>query len=99
MEDDTLFLLAQETRLNRIENYITYDYDNNDNLSDEYYYEEVTDFFYDTDIKLRHTPLFIKVHFLPCPPGFVLSGGPPCCQCHPVLTANGINCILNYSNW
>jgi hypothetical protein len=58
-----------------------------------------TDFFYETDIKLRHTPLFIKIHFLPCPPGFFLSGDPPGCQCHPILTTNGVNCILNYLNW
>ena len=54
--------LAQETPLNRIENYITYDY--NGNLSDEhYYYEE--DFFYETNIKFRHTPLFIHINFFP----------------------------------
>ena len=96
MDDDVLFLLAQETQLNRIENYITYDY--NGNLSDDYYYYE-EDFFYEINIKFRHTPLFIFINFLPCPPGFALRGEPPGCQCHPVLTANGVNCILNYLNW
>jgi hypothetical protein len=45
-------------------------------LSDEEK-EEVTDFVYETDVKVRHTPLFIKIHFLPCHPGFALSGDPP----------------------
>ena len=44
------------------------------------------------------TPLFVNIDFLPCPPGFVLLGDPPGCQCHPVLTANGINCELNHEN-
>ena len=45
MDEDILFFLAQETQFNRIENYITYD--NNGNLSDEYYYyeDDIADFF------------------------------------------------------
>ena len=51
----------------------------------------------------RSTPLFVNINFLQCPPGFRLFGDPPGCQCHPVLTANGINCVLNrmkgYHEW
>ena len=43
-------------------------------------------------------PLFILIDLLPCPPGFILFGDPPGCQCHPVLTANGVDCILNHLN-
>ncbi len=46
----------------------------------------------------RHIPLFVNIDFLPCPPGFILLGDPPGCQCHPVLTANSINCKLNHLN-
>ena len=104
MEADVLYLLAQETRKSVIENYFTYYYDDSDNMSgdsEEYYDFEDTDesdFDYETSIELRNIPLFINVHFLPCPPGFVLSGDPPGCQCHPVLIVNGINCILNHLN-
>jgi hypothetical protein len=44
------------------------------------------------------TPLFVNIDYLPCPPGFILLGDPPGCQCHPVLTANSINCKLNHLN-
>ena len=47
--------------------------------------------------------LFIVIELLPCPPGFVVSGNPSHCLCHPVLTTNGIHCMLNhlkgYHSW
>ena len=46
-------------------------------------------------INLRDTPLFINITFLSCPPSSFLVGGPPGYQCHPVLKANGVDCILN----
>ena len=52
----------------------------------------------ETDIKLRNIPLFVYIDFLPCPPGFILSGNPTVCQCFPVLIANDVDCILSQSN-
>ena len=56
-----------------------------------------------SNVYLNTIPLFIVIELLPCPPGFVASGNPSHCQCHPVLTANGIHCMLNhlkgYHSW
>ena len=52
----------------------------------------------DIDCESRYTPLFVNIDFLPCPPGFTLSGNPTVCQCHPVLIANGVDCIFIQSN-
>ena len=55
------------------------------------------------NIYLSTMPLFIVMELLPCPPGFIVSGNPSHCLCHPVLTANGIHCMLNhlkgYHSW
>ena len=57
----------------------------------------------DLKINPRNTPLFINISLLPCPPGFLLLGIPPACQCHPILISNGVDCILNdlnsYHKW
>ena len=52
----------------------------------------------ESDIQARNIPVFFNIDLLPCPSGFILSGDPPGCQCHPVLTANSIDCILNHLN-
>ena len=51
----------------------------------------------DIDNEQVMSPLFIDIDLLPCPLGFILSGDPPSCRCHPLLIANGVNCILNHS--
>ena len=51
----------------------------------------------DIDNEQVMSPLFIDIDLLPCPLGFILSGDPPSCRCHPLLIANGVSCILNHS--
>ena len=53
---------------------------------------------YYIDNESRYDPLFINITLLPCPPGFTLVGDPPGCDCHPVLSLNGINCVLKDMN-
>ena len=82
-----LFFTAQEGRIKSARDYVDYGQDNSNetDFNDEY----------ESDIQNRNTPLFANLYILPCPSGFILSGNPPGCQCHPVLTANGVNCKLN----
>ena len=42
----------------------------------------------------RHSPIFINVTILPCPPGFTLLKSPSRCGCNPVLTNNGVQCVI-----
>ena len=89
LSSELLFLTAQEERIKLVEDYV----DNGQNN-----YSNETDFNHEspeTDIQYRNTPLLINLKILPCPLGFILFGDPPGCQCHPVLIANGVNCILN----
>ena len=44
--------------------------------------------------KCRHSPIFINVTILPCPPGFTLLKSPSRCGCNPVLTNNGVQCVI-----
>jgi predicted outer membrane repeat protein len=105
---DIMFLTVQEAHIKSVEEFY-YDYtyricitihlfDDNDTI----YYDDYDDYDdcdkIETDIKSRSTPLFVFIDFLPCPSGFILSGNPTGCQCHPVLTANGVDCILNQLN-
>ena len=90
VSDDVLFITTQET-LNLIKSAV------------DHYMEYITCM--ESKKKYGHgidcedsTPLFVNIDFLPCPPGFILLGDPPGCQCHPVLTANSINCKLNHVN-
>ena len=83
--DDVLFIITQET-LNFIKSAV------------ERYAEYIECIKKDGHVCYDSTPLYINIDFLPCPPGFILVGDPPGCQCHPVLTANGINCELNHEN-
>ena len=53
---------------------------------------------YYIDNESRYDPLFINITLLPCPSGFTLVGDPPGCDCHPVLSLNGINCVLKDMN-
>lgn len=42
------------------------------------------------------TPVFLNITLLPCPPGLMLSGEHPICDCRTVLSNNGIKCnIIN----
>ena len=50
------------------------------------------------NLQLSMIPLFILIDLLPYPPGFIVSGDPIGCQCHPVLPANGLDCVLNHVN-
>ena len=81
--NDILFLTTQET-LSLIKS------------AGDYYNDYINDAETNTNPKL--SPLFISIDFLPCPPGFLLSGYTPGCQCHPILTANGVSCKLNHLN-
>ena len=54
--------------------------------------------------KIRTKPLLIKITLLgPCPPGFILTGNPPSCECNSVLKERGFNGeIINqrgYISW
>ena len=40
------------------------------------------------------SPLYINLTVLPCPPGFILQGDPPGCNCHSVLSDNGVKCSI-----
>ena len=82
-----LFFTAQEGRIKSARDYVDYGQDNSNetDFNDEY----------ESDIQYRNTPLFADLYILPCLSGFILNGNPPGCQCHPVLTANGVNCKLN----
>ena len=100
--NEILFLTAQETFILSVEEYYT-------DVCIQVSIQTETGFRYDIDIpcddtesetaiKPRNVPLFFNLDLLPCPPGFVLSGDTPGCQCHPVLTANGVECVLNHLN-
>ena len=85
-----------------LENYVlnsNESYDDHDNDNDRDYYDE---YYYYVD-SLRYIPLLIDITLLPCPPGFVLIGEHPGCDCHPVLTANAIKCVIHdlkgYHKW
>ena len=53
----------------------------------------------DSDEACFHiTPVFLNITLLPCPPGFILSGEPPVCDCYPVLADNTVECnVVNGS--
>ena len=95
--DDILFITTQET-LNFIKSAVDYYTEYTDCLELKKKIGHIIDCDDSENTESRHTPLFININFLPCPPGFILLGDPPGCQCHPVLTANGINCELNHEN-
>ena len=83
---ETIFLTAEETIYRS---------------ADEYFYEatHLDDDHYDyIDTASRNTPTFINIMLLQCPPGFTLLGDPPGCDCHPVLSANGVICIINHQS-
>ena len=42
----------------------------------------------------QHSPIFINVTILPCPSGFTLLKSPSRCGCYPVLTNNGVQCVI-----
>ena len=86
--NETLFLAAVESLYSDVDYY--YDYQ----MGEQEYTAEYGDEFIHT--RLRNTPVFINVILLPCPPGFVLLGDPPGCSCHPLLTTNGVECILSH---
>ena len=86
--NETLLLAAVESLYSDFDYY--YDYQ----TAEYEYTAKYGDEFIHT--RLRNTPVFINVILLPCPPGFVLLGDPPGCNCHPILTAYGVECILNY---
>ena len=89
---DTLFLTTQETPIYKSAE---------DHFKDHIECHRQHGFICDiikANPKLRKIPLFVLIDLLPCPPGFILSRDPSGCQCHPVLTANGVDCILNHLN-
>ena len=87
---DILFLTAQEGCIELAGNYVDYGQDNSNetDFNNEYIPPEIV-------IRHRSTPLSINLYIFPFPSGFILSGNPPGCQCHPVQTENGVNCKLN----
>ena len=105
---DTMFLMVQEEPVKSVEEFY-YDYrvcikiyltfDDNDSI----YYDDYDEYdnncdnidTTETDIKSKNTPLFVFIDFLSCPSGFIRSGNPTGCQCHPLLTANGVDCTFN----
>ena len=88
--NETLLLAAVESLYSDFDYY--YDYQT---AEYEYTAEYGNEFIHTC---LRNTPVFINVILLPCPPGFVLLGDPPGCNCHPILAAYGVECILNHLN-
>ena len=95
--NDILFLTTQET-LSLIKSAGDYynDYIRCINFKRKYGVTDCDDI--ETDTDPRTSPVFIDIDFLPCPTGFTLSGDPPGCQCHPVLTTNRVNCKLSRLN-
>ena len=93
--NETLLLAAVESLYADFDYY--YDYQEGEY---EYTREYGNEFIH---TRLRNTPVFVNVILLPCPPGFVLLGDPPGCNCHPELTAHGVECILDdldgYHKW
>lgn len=56
------------------------------------------------DFSLLTKLLLVNVTLLhPCPPGFILLGDPPGCECHPKLNESGISCHIRnrtgYISW
>ena len=88
--NETLLLAAVESLYSDVDYY--YDYQ----TGEDEYTAQYGDQFIHT--RLRNTPVFVNVILYPCPPGFVLFGDPPGCDCNPVLTANGVECVLNHLN-
>ena len=86
--NETLLLAAVESL------YAPFDYYYNYQKAEDQYTRDYGDEFIHS--RLRNTPVFISITLLPCPPGFVLLGDPPGCNCHPELTANGVECTLNH---
>lgn len=52
---------------------------------------------------ILYMPPLVNITLLPCPPGFILQGEPPGCNCFPVLTKNNVHCIFangrGYHSW
>ena len=73
--------------------YLTVQYTRNPrNLANQNYWKYCTRL--SIYIGCRHSPIFINVTILPCPSGFTLLKSPSRCGCYPVLTNNGVQCVI-----
>ena len=86
---EMMFITTNVKTLRSVDEYLSEYYQLNDTNSESH-----DDFDYYIDTMSRNFPLFINLTLLPCPPGFVLLGYPPGCDCHPALKANTIDCEL-----
>ena len=84
--EETVFLTTEESIYRPVEDYF-YEAVHIDSYSED-------DYMYITSAE-QNTPIFINITLLPCPPGFILVGYPPKCDCHPVLKTNNIKCIIS----
>ena len=51
-------------------------------------------------LELLYSQLLLNVSLLPCPLGFQLSGNPPGCECHPVLSEKNVKCqFINHTGY